>query len=341
MAAVFAVLVAVVILERDTIANALGDLGDLEWSRWVPLAVIAEIGSMAAFARSQRRLLHAGGTPIHLAPVMAITYAGNAISVSIPIVGSGLGMGFSYRQLESRGVQGPVVSWVLALSGAVSTVAFALVIAIGAVVSGNPAAAVGGAVGALLTVIPIVVVLRAMRSIRARELMIRVTAATVRFIQRIAHRPRGDGAELARVFLERLASLRLRPAQLLWVFVLATWNWFADCLCLVASIRATHTHVPWHGILLAYGAGAAAGSMSPTPGGLGVVEVTLTAALVGLGISTHKAVTAVVLYRLISFWGVLAAGWVVYFVLHVRRQPRVVEVVEVVEIQEEIPEENQ
>jgi uncharacterized protein (TIRG00374 family) len=297
--------------------------------------VLAEFSSMIAFARSQRRLLRAGGAPVDLGPILAITYAGNAISVSIPIIGAGLGMGFSYRQLGRRGVEGPIASWVLGLSGAVSTVAFTFVIAIGAVVSGNPAAAVGGAVGALLTVVPVVMVLAAMRSGRAREVMIKVTAAAVRFAQRIIHRPHGDGAALARAFLERLASLRLRPAQLLWVFFLAVWNWFADCLCLVASIRATHTHVPWQGILLAYGAGAAAGSMSPTPGGLGIVEVTLTAALVGLGISANRAVTAVVLYRLISFWGVLAAGWIIYFILHVRRQRGVVEVVEVVETREE------
>lgn len=50
----------------------------LQWE-WLPLAVFGEFASMVAVARRQRRLLRAGGTPLTLGSVMAVTYAGNAV----------------------------------------------------------------------------------------------------------------------------------------------------------------------------------------------------------------------------------------------------------------------
>jgi putative heme transporter len=47
------------------------------------------------------------------------------------------------------------------------------------------------------------------------------------------------------------------------------------------------------------------------PGGLGVVEVALSAALVAAGLRSGDALAAVLVYRLISLWLVMAAGWLV------------------------------
>jgi uncharacterized protein (TIRG00374 family) len=58
-----------------------------------------------------------------------------------------------------------------------------------------------------------------------------------------------------------------------------------------------------------------AGSIGLTPGGLGIIEVALSAALVAAGLKGHHALASVLVYRLISFWLVMAAGWVVLGVL--------------------------
>ena len=50
----------------------------------------------------------------------------------------------------------------------------------------------------------------------------------------------------------------------------------------------------------------AAGSIGLTPGGLGVIEAALAAGLVAIGVTGHHALAAVLLYRLISFWLVMA-----------------------------------
>jgi uncharacterized protein (TIRG00374 family) len=67
--------------------------------------------------------------------------------------------------------------------------------------------------------------------------------------------------------------------------------------------------VPWRGLLLAYGAGQLASSLPVTPGGLGVVEGSLTVALVAFGGAEASTVAAVLLYRVLSFWAMLPIGW--------------------------------
>ena len=136
-----------------------------------------------------------------------------------------------------------------------------------------------------------------------------------------AHSPAGEG-ELAAV-LTRLASIKLRWPQYAEVFGLAAVNWLADCACLACAIHATGAPIPWRGLVLAYGAGAAVGSTGVTPGGFGLVEVTLTAALVAAGLTTARALTAVLAYRLINFWLILIGGGMAMILLSRARESRI------------------
>ena len=81
---------------------------------------------------------------------------------------------------------------------------------------------------------------------------------------------------------------------------------------LAASIVAVGAAVPWRGLLFAYGVGTAAGSVGVIPGGLGVVEAALALSLMGAGVRHPLALAAVLVYRLISFWMVIAVGWLTY-----------------------------
>jgi hypothetical protein len=74
------------------------------------------------------------------------------------------------------------------------------------------------------------------------------------------------------------------------------------------SIMATGQPVPWHVLCLACGAGTAAGS-GLTPGGFGIVEITLAATLASAGLTGSGALAAALTYRLVSVWLVLIAGW--------------------------------
>jgi uncharacterized protein (TIRG00374 family) len=314
-----------VLAGRTVLTESVRSFVHMDWA-WLPLAVVAESGSMAAFARIQRRLLRAGGTTLHLGSVMAVTYAGNAISVSLPLAGSEVATAFTFRQYKGRGIEPAAAAWALAVSGIVSSFAFALVLGGGAIASGNPTAASLGLALAAVSLMPTVGILAALRYPSLRRLLNRLLARMVNTSRRLVSRP-GAGAEDAlERFLERIAALRLPPLQYAEVVALAVWNWVADCFCLAAAIRATGTHVPWQGLFLAYGLSMTAGSFGLTPGGLGVIEVTLAAALAAAGIAGHHALAAVLVYRLISFWAVMAAGWAVLALLTRRQQPATAEV---------------
>ena len=55
-------------------------------------------------------------------------------------------------------------------------------------------------------------------------------------------------------------------------------------------------------VAVVYLAGATLGQAAPTPGGLGAVEAALSAGLVAGGLDSGIAVSAVLLFRLVTFW---------------------------------------
>ena len=90
------VIVTIVIVDRHALGQSLSALGSLDL-RWFALAILFEVGSLVAFGLSRRRLLRAGGDQARFSSVMAITYAGNALSMSIPFAGAQLAVVFSYQ----------------------------------------------------------------------------------------------------------------------------------------------------------------------------------------------------------------------------------------------------
>jgi uncharacterized protein (TIRG00374 family) len=81
-------------------------------------------------------------------------------------------------------------------------------------------------------------------------------------------------------------------------------------LCLVACVAAFGQSVPVASVAVVYLTGSALGSLFPTPGGLGAVEVALTSGLTLAGLPGAAAGSAVLLFRLITFWLPVPAGWV-------------------------------
>jgi len=108
----------------------------------------------------------------------------------------------------------------------------------------------------------------------------------------------------------RLTRVSLTARQLSVVTGWGAANWVLDCACLALCFVTLHVGVPWKGLLLAYGAGQLAANLPITPGGLGVVEGSLTIALVAFGGAKTSTVAVVLLYRILSFWIELPVGWV-------------------------------
>jgi glycosyltransferase 2 family protein len=79
--------------------------------------------------------------------------------------------------------------------------------------------------------------------------------------------------------------------------------------CLAVCVRALGGSVPIASVAVVYLTGSAIGSLVPTPGGLGAIEAALSAGLTAAGMPGAAAVSAVLLYRLLTFWLPVPVGW--------------------------------
>jgi hypothetical protein len=205
---------------------------------------------------------------------------------------------FSFAQLRRRGVPRATALAIPVLSTVISLAALASLLVIGVDLAGGsgPAAAfepaalagTGGVCLALLAVLAL-----------ARK------------------------GKLPELRVERLTGAGVRISRRLFAagFVPGLLNWAFDCGCLVCSILAVSGHVPWQGVLVAYGVGQIAANLPLTPGGIGVVEGTMSMLLVAYGMHSGTALAAVLLYRIISFWSLVPIGWAFVGALGRRRGP--------------------
>jgi putative heme transporter len=279
---------------------------------WVIAGFGAECVSMAAFALLQRRLLRAAGTRLTFGSLLAIAYTSNAVALAVPVAGSGLAAAYTQRQFRARGADAAPASLALLVAGVISTVAFAVLIAVGAVLSGNPAAAVAGLVTSACCAAAAGVLVVILHSPRGRVRLRPPVAHAIRLSQRLVRRPAGDAATIAADLLQRLGSFDLGLPAVAVTFGYAVINWVADLACLAAAVAAIGVAVPWDKLLLIWSAGAAAASFSPTPYGLGIVDLALITALSKAGLSAPDAVGAVLLYRIITFKIVVTLAWIVW-----------------------------
>lgn len=286
---------------------------------WVLVGVAAEFVSMAAFGQLERLLLRAAGARLTLRSVLATAYNANAIAVAVPVVGSAIAAAYAFRDFRRGGADAGQASIALAVAGVFSAVAFAVIAAFGVALTGNPAAAAlalaGGVVGAAL----VAVLLVSVRHDRASARLVALADWAVRGVRRVTGRPRRDVARLFGVALERAGSLRLGYGAVALAFGCALVNWLADVCCLVCAMFALGVPVPWARILVAWTAASGAASFSPVPGGIGVVEVVLIAALVGVGVRAPAAVATTLLYRFLTFKIALSVVWFGYYYLQQRR----------------------
>jgi len=139
------------VTKRAALPASIALLGHLQWV-WVPAAVMLELASLAALADMQRRLLRAGGTSVGVRPMLATTFASNAVSVSVPLAGPELGTLFTFRRLTRQGADATLASWSLLAGGLVSTATGALVMAGGGLSSGNIVVLAAAAPAGLLAV---------------------------------------------------------------------------------------------------------------------------------------------------------------------------------------------
>jgi len=278
--------------------------GNLKWW-WIPPALVVEIASFVCFAGLQYEFLRCGGLVPPEGALLKMTVASQAITNSLP-GGSAFSAVYGFRWFRRFGADDTLAAWSLVGTVVASVVSLALVATAGlALATGE---------GASLDLIPVIVgvflitVAIGALFVYERPLAMVVTWG-IRASRKLVGRPHGDlAAEIHRI-VAMITAVRLGRRQVVTIMLWGVANWLFDCACFAMMFLAVNAAIPWKGLLLAYGAGQLAATLPFTPGGLGVVEGSITIALVAFGGAQVSTVDAVLMYRVISFWLVLVIGW--------------------------------
>jgi hypothetical protein len=305
--------------ERGTVERSVTFVHRADW-KWLVLAGSLELGSLMAFARTQRVILRATGVRIRRGSMVATTFAGNAISVSVPLIGPGAGTAFTFNRFRRVADDAASAGWALLISGVISSLVWGVILAVGAAVSGDRVARVAGPIGGAAILVAAIVGALSLRRPHLRQLTARGVLRLVQLGERVMGVSLGGPDDMTNCGLDHLLAGRMSLSRWTEVVGLSIVNWLANVGCLAASIHAVGAGVPWTRLLLIYCAGVTASSFNLTPGGLGVVEGVLTAGLVAAGIRPDVAFGSVLIFRMVTFWLVMLVGWTVYVML--RRSDR-------------------
>lgn len=130
-----------------------------------------------------------------------------------------------------------------------------------------------------------------------RPLRVRVSRPLSRYI--------GDAATT-------LAGVMTDPRRLLGLLGGSAGITLTYMLTLAASVQAFGGGLSLPQIGAAYLVATALASTAPTPGGLGAIEAALIAGLTGFGLPDTTAISAVLMFRLATFWLPMLPGWLLF-----------------------------
>jgi uncharacterized membrane protein YbhN (UPF0104 family) len=276
---------------------------------WVVASGAAAILSMHSFAQIQRELLKAAGVKVHQGRSEAAFYAGNALSTTLP-GGPVLSATFIYRQQRLWGASPIVASWQLVMSGALQVVGLALLGLGGAFLLG----AKNNPFSLLFTLGGFVLLLLLAQAVASRpDLIDGIGVRVLSWVNQLRGKPADTWLDKWREILAQLESVSLTRGQIGIAFGWSLFNWITDVACLAFAAYAAGGHPSLAGLTVAYAAARAVGSIPLMPGGLLVVEAILVPGLVSSGMTLPAAISAMLIYRMVSWLFIAAIGWVVFF----------------------------
>ena len=282
-------------------------------------AVVAQAISLGCYALLYRQVLAALGARVRFRLAADVVLASFFVSHLTPF-GSATGTLVNVNTLEAEGVAAATTGEAIGLTSLVSTVALIALFGIGFVatagrhVSHTYLMIAGIALGLVVAVLAAVLGIGAHPEIAGRAG--RWAAGIARHF-----RPSIDPEKVAETS-SRLASLArsaLTGRAFLASSAFASGDLLLDLLSLDLVFVALRYQPGFGPLAVAYAAANIASAIPVTPGGLGVIEVTLVAITVGFGAPRPTAVLAVLGYRIVNYWLPLIPGAVAYLRLRLRR----------------------
>jgi undecaprenyl-diphosphatase len=260
-----------------------------DWA-WVPVIIAMSVLTYLASAASL-----IGGVPgrVPYWPTVLAQWASSFINrISPANVG---GMALNARFLQKSGVEpaaGVAAVGVNALVGAIAHLVLIVIFFVWA----------GQALGQAFKLPPASKLLLILAVLAA---LVGIVLAT-RPGRRFARTRLLKGVRDAAASLRRVAASPAKLSLLLGGSALVTLAYIGG---LAASVQAFGGGPGIAAIGAVYLGAAAIAAASPTPGGLGTIEAALIAGLTGVGLSAGAAVSAVLTYRLATYWLPVAPGW--------------------------------
>ena len=277
---------------------------------WFTVALAAELVSFTCNFALQRLALRTRGW----FAVVTAGLSGNAVTDSLP-GGDAAGAAVQFSMLTAAGfdtdtaVGGLTAFSLLGVGGLLALPLFALPTILGgaAVSPGLVHTALLGLAGFVLYAIFGVIVLRTDRPLAtlgrtAQSLGNKVTRG---------HRQPVTGLD-QRLLAERDTIRAVLGRKWRQAVVLTAGRLGFDYGCLLAALRATGAEPRPSLVLLAYSAAGILALLPLTPGGLGIVEASLSGLLILAGVRPGYAVLATLAYRIASYWLLLLAGLPAY-----------------------------
>ncbi len=281
----------------------------MSW-QWIAALIVAAALDVATFAPPWMAALPGLGY-LHAARV---TLGSTALSMVAP-GGAAVGMATSFAMLKAWGIKGRPVGLAVALTGIWNQffiLAFPI-LAVGALLADGGQNKTLELIALIALAVLCVVVTGFAIGLQSPRRALKVgnwAASAVSGLKRLIRKRPVDwtGAAFVRFRAETIDLLR-RRWHILTIATLA--NQLADFLLMVVAIRATGITSGEVDLVEAFAAWALVrvlGSLPITPGGIGVVELGLTGALVGFGATNAEAVAAALVYRFLQIVPILLLG---------------------------------
>jgi putative heme transporter len=319
LAVVLAVVAVEIVLVAPHLSASGAALDHVKWG-WVAAAIACEVASIATFARLRRSLLRAGGLPVPLGQMGALTLASNAIAVTAP-AGLAVSAGYLYRQLRRLGASAPLITWTLAAGAVISTATFSVITVAGTLLDGDDTSvgAIAGTTGLSLLAVVGLIALLTVATHHPRPVLRGLRSMCRRIPGRRARScPDNDENAVDRL-AEQITAITPRLRDWSAAFWFSLLNWLADLACFVLCCYAVGvTQLGLGAAMVAYVAGLATTSISLLPAGIGSLEAGMLVGLTHGGVAAPLAVAGIVIYRLVSYALVAAVGWVVWAALRRR-----------------------
>jgi uncharacterized protein (TIRG00374 family) len=283
---------------------------------WFVVALAAEAISFVCNFALQRLALRTRGW----FAVVTASLAGNAVTDSLP-GGAATGAAVQFSMLTTAGfdtgtaVGGLTAFSLLGIGGLLALPVFALpAMLLGVPVSpGLVHTALLGIVGFAAFAVFGLIILRTDWPLAAAG------RAAQRLRNRVTRGRRPPVTGLDKRLLDQRDAIKQVLDKKWWQAVLLTAGRLGfDYGCLLAALRATGAHPQPSVVLLAYSAANIVELLPLTPGGLGIVEASLTGLLVLAGVHAGAAVLATLAYRVASYWLPLLAGLPAYLLFRRR-----------------------